>query len=234
MRILAICCCVWVACATGRAAAQGYELQPGVNHAGVIEYPTALDQYTPNTVHGTVEIVDLAEPDLALPNLRYGRQIGALQLLADAYARTEPEREFERVEVRAKLRVFTFAPERTSVALGALARFPNDDEAEQRIDERPASLLGIVTSELFPLSGWGGFLVNLYLDNRVGVLGLKTQVFPRVKAVGELDYFHSPTYDLDRYQHKLGIELEGENSFYFQVYWADVTGEFRAQVGVGF
>ena len=164
-------------------AADGYELEPGVNNAAVIEYPTALDQFLESMVHSTIEVFDAAEPDLALTNVRYGHQIGAFQLLGDIYLLSDPKWELDHAVLRAKLRILQFDEEHTAVAFGALARLTADDEAADRVDNRPYSFLGVITTELFPFRDWGGFLVNFYLDNRVGVLGLKGQVFPLIQGV---------------------------------------------------
>ena len=53
------------------------------------------------------------------------------------------------------------------------------------------ALFGIISVELFPFDGWGGFLVNFYLDNRVLELGLKVQLYNTIQAVLEGELLHS-------------------------------------------
>lgn len=222
-----------IAVCGGAGNVAAYELEPGVNTAGVIEYPTALDQFLPHTVHSTIEIFDLGKPDLALENLRYGFQVGALQLLGDIFLLTDPDRKFDHAVLRAKLRVLHFDPQRTSIAVGALARLTDSRAGEERTENKPLSLLGIVTTELFPFREWGGFLINGYIDNRVAVAGLKVQIYRFIQAVAEFDFFHSSDID-DREQTKAGIEIEGETDFYFQIFWAERSERALVQVGVGF
>ena len=214
-------------------AAQAFELEPGVNNAGMIDYPTALDQYLMHTVSGTVELIDAGAPELAAENIRYGLQLGAFQVQGDAYFLTEPKREFDQGIVRAKLRILQFDPERTSIAVGGLARLVVDDEGEERIDHRPFSLLGIVTTELFPFQQWGGFLINGYLDNRVLDLGAKVQLYRFIKAVAEVDWYHSSDID-DKVQSKGGIEIEGQTSFFIQFIYSERFAHMLVTVGAGF
>lgn len=212
-----------------------YELEPGINNAGVIEYPTALDQTLQHTAAATVEIFDLSKPDLAFENARYGLQLGALQFLGDIFMETEPDRDFDHAILRAKLRILYFENERTSIAVGGLARITDgSNEGDERIDNRPYSLLGIVTTELFPFEEWGGFLINAYLDNRVLNAGVKVQIYQFIKAVGELDYYHSSSHIDDKEQTKLGIEIEGETNFYIQAFYAERHNHVLIQVGAGF
>jgi len=210
-----------------------FELEPGVNNAGMIEYPTALDQYLTHTISGTVELVDIGAPELAAENVRYGLQLGAFQLQGEAYFLTTPKRELDQGIVRAKLRILQFDPERTSIALGGLARIVSDDEGEERIDHRPFSLLGIVTTELFPFQNWGGFLVNGYLDNRVLDIGVKGQLYHFIKGVVEVDWFHTSDID-ERIQPKAGIEIEGQQSFFLQFFYAQRFDHMLVTVGAGF
>ena len=44
-------------------AAGAFELEQGVYQAGVIDFPTALNQPTTHTFHGTIELTDIAEPE---------------------------------------------------------------------------------------------------------------------------------------------------------------------------
>jgi hypothetical protein len=233
MKTMAAWCCV-AAVLAAHDTARAFELEPGVNTAGVIEYPTALDQFLPRVVAGTIEAIDLGEPRLALENVRYGHQFGAFQLQGDAFFLTHPERDFDHGVIRAKLRILQFDPERLSIAIGALARITVDDAGKRRIDDRPYSLLGIATAELFPFQQWGGILVNAYLDNRVLNGGLKVQIYRFIKAVGELDYFHSSPDLADKIQTKGGIEIEGETSFFVQAFYAERFDHLLIQVGVGF
>jgi hypothetical protein len=216
--------------------ARAFELEPGVNNAGVIEYPTALDQYLQHTFHATVELIDVGEPKLALENVRYGLQLGAFQVTGDAYLLTHPDREFDQGILRAKLRILQFDPERTSIAVGGLARLVTDEDGEDRIDHRPFSLLGVVTTELFPFQEWGGFLINGYVDNRVLDLGLKVQVYQFIKAVAEVDWWHSSDFyeDEDKVQSKGGIEIEGQTGFYIQFFYSERFDHLLVQVGAGF
>src|SRR3972149_6485613 len=52
-------------------AAGAAELQPGLNAAGIIAFPTALDQPVNNTIQGTIAVFDLGEPAVRAQNLRY-------------------------------------------------------------------------------------------------------------------------------------------------------------------
>ncbi len=144
-----------------------------------------------------------------------------------------PDRKFDHAVLRAKLRVLHFDPQRTSIAVGALARLTDSKAGEKRIENKPLSLLGIVTTELFPFREWGGFLINGYIDNRVAVAGLKVQIYRFIQAVAEFDFFHSSDID-DREQTKAGIEIEGETDFYFQIFWAERSERALVQIGVGF
>ena len=215
--------------------AHAFELEPGVNTAGVIEYPTANDQFLRHTIAGTIELIDIGKPELALENVRYGLQLGALQLLGDVFFLTEPDWKFDQGTFRAKLRILQFDAERTSIAVGGLARFSDGtEEGDARIDDRPYSLLGVVTTELFPFQEWGGFLINAYVDNRVLDGGLKVQIYRFIKAVFEVDYFHSsPDLD-DKVQTKGGIEIEGETQFYIQAFYSERFDHLMVQIGVGF
>ncbi|MBI3992795.1 MAG: hypothetical protein HY342_05950, partial [Candidatus Lambdaproteobacteria bacterium] len=98
------------------------ELQPGLNTAGVIAFPTALDQPLDHAIAATLAVYDLGEPDIRAQNVRYAFQWGNAQFLADANFITEPEKEFDHAEVKAKLRLVTFDKVLSSVALGLLGR----------------------------------------------------------------------------------------------------------------
>ncbi len=216
--------------------AAGQELDPGVNTASVIDFPTALDQRTANMLHGTIDIVDLSAPDLRLANLRYGRQLGSLQLLADVYGRTEPKRELDYAELKAKLRILNLDAQRTYFALGGLARWSDQHiKDETRLDNKPYSLLGVFTTQLFPFDQWGAFLVNVYLDNRFVDAGLKVQIYEGIRFVTESDYHHGDSNDdPHKWRFKAGLEFEGERNFYAQIFYDDVGNHTRLQIGTGF
>ena len=232
------------------AVAPAWAIDPdkGVNAASVIEYPTALDQTTTNTISGTVAIFDLGEPDLRPVNLRYGFQVGALQLLADSYWQTDPK-EFDHIEAKAKLRVLSLDEYRTYLAFGVLARYVDQKDKEPAvIDNKRYSLFGIVTTELYPFANWDAFLFNFYLDNRFADVGVKVPIYQFIRVVAEGDYHHALTEtvekaskadknddnDLNRWDSKLGIELEGDQNFYVQLYYATAGSRVRLQVGTGF
>jgi hypothetical protein len=233
MKYLSILAALIGALLFAAGAARAFELEPGVNNAGMIDYPTALDQYLMHTVSGTVELIDAGAPDLAAENIRYGLQLGAFQVQADAYFLTEPKQEFDQGIVRAKLRILQFDPERTSIAVGGLTRLVTGDDGQDRIDHRAFSLLGVVTTELFPFQQWGGILLNGYLDNRVLDLGAKVQLYHFIKAVAEVDWYHSSNID-DKVQSKGGIEIEGQTSFFIQFIWSERFAHVLVTVGAGF
>jgi hypothetical protein len=208
--------------------------EAGINAAGLIEFPTALDQTLDHTFHFTTEIVDIGEPDLRLENLRYGYQLGNFQLLFDIHGRTEPERDFDYGEVRAKLRVLPLDEYSTDIAIGLLGRETDDDQGRARIDDRSASLFGVVTSRFFLLEATGPLLVNFYLDNLFASLGAKLEFYQFIMAVAEVDYLHSLTEAEDRAFGKIGLEIQGEQNFYFQVVYADRNENLLFQVGSGF
>ncbi|MBI4083587.1 MAG: hypothetical protein HY423_13360 [Candidatus Lambdaproteobacteria bacterium] len=213
--------------------AQAADLQPGINAGSIIDFPTALDQRLPNMVHGSIVLFDLGEPDIRASNLRYGVQLGNLQLLGELNFATAPKREFDYGELKAKLRLLNFEPQRTFVAVGALGRYVDGSGERGRVDDRLASLLAVVTTELLPFKNWSGILVNFYLDNRFADLGVKFQVYPSIRAVGELDYLHSTSAD-ERLAGKAGIEIEGEQNFYFQLFYSGRDRHAVVQVGSGF
>lgn len=211
------------------------ELEPSVNSASVIDFPTALDQVTINMVHGTVEAFDIAAPDLRLANLSYGRQWGQAQLLVDT--NSEPKtRNFEYAEFKAKVRAISIDEQHTYIALGVVARWTDATDKEKiELDNKPYSLLGIVTTELYPFDAWGAFLVNFYLDNRYASLGLKVQIFQSVKIVTENDYHlgdvnHAP----NKWRSKAGLQFDGDRNFYMQLLYDDAGNHMRIQMGAGF
>jgi hypothetical protein len=233
---------LWIALAFLADGAWSADPGQGIHAAGVIDYPTALDQTTTHTFHGTVEIFDLGEPDLRPVNLRYGFQIGNLQLLADTYWQTDPK-EYANSEAKAKLRVLSLDEFRTYLAIGFLARYVDKKEKEPIvIDDRRYSLFAIVTSEFFPFASWDAFLVNVYVDNRFASLGLKVPLYQVIRAVAEGDFHHGLNTELknltkeqkERWQGKIGIELEGEQNFYVQLYYSTAGDHARLQIGTGF
>jgi hypothetical protein len=216
------------------AATPAAELEQGVNQAGVINFPTALNQPTTNTLHTTLEITDIGKPELNLYNLRYGFQHGAFQLISDLNFRIEPVHDFDYAEVKAKLQVLSLDEYRSYVAVGLLGRaVRHSDERLARIDNKPASLFIISTFELFPFKDWGGFLLNVYLDNRFLTLGTKVQLYQSIQFVGEVEHLHS-TLRQDKTNARAGVSFEGLQNFYFQLLWSDQGKHLLAQVGTGF
>ncbi len=214
--------------------AWAFELEQGIYAAGVIDWPTALNQPVTHTFHGTLELTDVSEPVLNLYNLRYGLQLGAFQLLADLNFNIEPTHEFDAGELKAKLQVLSLDEFRSYVAVGFLARgVEESEEREARIDDKTASLFAISTFELFPFQDWGGVLFNLYLDNRFFVFGLKAQLYQGIQLVSEVDFLHSTEREEDLHG-RAGVSFEGLQNFYFQLLWTDEGENVLAQVGTGF
>lgn len=225
---------LWLLVALLPTAALAAELEQGVYTAGVINFPTALNQATTHTLHGTIELTDIAKPDLSPYNFRYGFQYGAFQLLADVNWALEPKREFDYGEVKAKLQVLSLDEYRSYLALGLLGRgIRHSDERKWRIDDRPASLFIVSTFELFPFDRWGGFLLNFYLDNRFVSMGTKVQIYQSIQFVGEVERLHS-TERKDKDNARAGIGFEGLHNFYFQLLWTDQGKHALAQIGAGF
>ncbi len=221
-----------VVAAAGSAPA--YELEPGLNDAAVIDYPTALDQPVDHALHGTLALYDVAEPDLRLANLRYGFQLGNAQFLADVNY-LPGTKEFGYGEAKGKLRVLSLHEFRTYVAVGGVARGSGGDREKARAlyDDRPYSLLAVLTTELFPFARWGGFRLNLYLDNVHAVGGLKVQLYPLIKLVGEVQHRHTTELE-ERTRSRVGLELEGEQNFYFQLFYDNRLEKYLVQIGSGF
>ena len=229
------CGSLLIGLATGVGTVSGFELEPSVNSAGVIEYPTAFDQFNDNTAHATIELFDPVQPDLALENVRYGYQTGALQIIGDVFLLTTPgqEHDFDHAVLRLKLRLLQFDIEHTAIAVGGLARITDDKAGEERINNLPFSFLGVVTTELFPFDNWGGFQINIYLDNRVAALGLKGQIYHFIQGLVEIDFFHALERE-DREEIKAGFEIAGEEDYYFQLFFAERTEHVFVQIGVGY
>lgn len=211
-----------------------FELEQGVYQAGVIDFPTALNQPATHTFHGTIELTDVGEPDLNLYNLRYGFGYGAFQLITDFNWSIDPRHEFDYGEIKAKLQVLALDEFRSYLAVGILGRGVEESEERlARIDDRTASLFAISTFEVFPFADWGGFLVNIYLDNRFVTLGTKIQLYQSVQFVGEVEHLHD-TLREDDTNGRAGVAFEGLQNFYFQLLWTDEGEHLLAQIGTGF
>ena len=209
-------------------------LEHGVNTAGIIKYPTALNQPTTHIIHGTLELTDIGDPDLNFYNIRYGLQLGGFQLLTDLNFTLEPTHEFNYGEIKGKMQLLNLEEFRLAIALGLLGRaVKNSAEKEARIDGKSASLFGIVSVELFPFDRWGGFLVNFYLDNRVFELGLKVQLYNTIQAVLEGEILHSTLREDDR-NVRGGISIDGGKNLYVQFLVTDEGENYMIQVGGGF
>ena len=216
------------------AMAGGFELEEGINAAGIINFPTAINQPTDHTLHGSLELTDIGEPDLHLYNLRYGLQLGGLQFLADFNYAIEPEKEFDFAEFKVKYQLLNLEEFRLSLAFGALGRFVEESEERQaRIDDRTASLLVIASMELFPFTDWGGFLFNFYLDNRSFVVGLKVQIYQSIQFVAEGELLHDTLREDDK-NGWVGVSFEGDQNGYFQFLFTDQGDNYLIQVGTGF
>jgi len=204
-----------------------------VNAAGMIDFPTALNQTNDHSVAATIDVFDIGEPDLRIENFRYGYQWGDLQLLLDTHALTRPERDFDYTELRVKLRVLPLDELRTTLALGLLGRSTFEDERWARIDDRKASLFFALTNQAY-LFGSLPMMTNLYLDNVFASLGVKMEVYQFIMAVLEMDYYHTMSWLEDRERGKIGIEIDGEQNFYFQVFYAHPNKHALIQIGTGF
>lgn len=216
-----------------RIAAQ--DLEPSVNAASVIDYPTALDQPTPNILHGTFEVFDLAAPDLRPTSMSYGHQWNNVQVLADAFWQPKA-RTFDYADAKAKVRAIDLDSEQTYIAFGAVARWSDQSgKMETVLDNKPYSLLGILTTELYPIESWGAFLLNFYLDNRYADLGLKVQVYQSIKLVTETDYHHGDINDdPHKWRTKVGVQFDNDKNFYMQLLYDDAGDHLRVQLGSGF
>jgi hypothetical protein len=208
-------------------------LSSDIYSAGVIRFPTALDQTEDHTFHGTIEIEDIGEPDLAMNNARWGMQLGNFQLITDLHMETEPGEAFDFGEIRGKLRVLPLDEISTDIAVGLLYRFAESGE-KQRFDDREASLFGVVTTRLDLIPDTEPLLLNLYLDNLFFSLGIELGIYQFIKLVAEGDYLHSRSDLIERGSGRIGIEIEGEQNFYFQLFYSDRTDDFLVQIGTGF
>lgn len=216
------------------AQAPAADLEQGINQAAVISFPTALNQPTTNNLATTVELTDIAKPKLNLYNIHYGFQHGAFQLINDLNFSIEPTHEFDYGQIRAKLQVLSLDEYRSYVAVGLLGRaVRHSDERQARIDNKTASLFAVSTFEIFPFQNWGGFLFNVYLDNRFLTLGTKIQLYQSIQFVGEAEHLIS-TKRSDKNNARLGVSFEGEQNAYFQILWTDQGKHWLAQIGTGF
>lgn len=214
----------------GRAWAVG--MSGGVNSAGVIDFPTALDQTRRHTFHFTLDMVDIAETDLRIADLRYGLQLGNFQLLTDFYRVTQPEPEFAYLEVKAKLRILPLEDLRTDISAGILTRQTDESAKEAYFEGRNASLFVVSTSQVF-LLGTRPMVLNFYLDNLVFNFGFKAEAYQFINAVAEFDYLHY-TESEDNTGYKIGMEVEGEQNFYFQLFYSSRFENLAVQIGSGF
>ncbi len=213
--------------------AWGVEPSAGINSAAVIAFPTALNQSRDNTFQFTLEVVDIGEPDLRGENVRYGIQFGDFQLSADVHLLTKPDRDFNFAEMRAKLRVLPLDEIRTDIAVGLLGRYADTPEGEARIDGHSASLFGAVTTQAY-LFGSYALLVNAYVDNVYASLGLKLEIYQYIQLIVEADYLHSMADAKDRSAGRIGAEVEGEQNFYFQLFYDEAVEAVLVQIGSGF
>jgi hypothetical protein len=204
------------------------------NAAAVVEYPTALDQPMPQTVHAMVDIYDLGAPDLRALNAGYGYQYGNLQLLADAYWRPEPRGDLDRAEAKIKLRFLSLDEYGVYGAVGGVARYSGNRQQDiERLDDKPYSLLGVITAQFYPFAAMGPFLANFYLDNRFGSLGAKVPLLSVIRIVAEANYHHAAASG-DRWQGTAGLEFEGDQNFYVQFVYDTVNQHTRFKLGSSF
>jgi len=225
----------WIAASMLLAAAsvQAAKSEHGINVAGVIDFPTALDQAKTHTVHGTLDIFDASAPDLRPVDLRYGLQIGNFQMIADLMWRSQPQA-FDHAELKLKLRFLNLDEFRTFVAMGVLGRLADPgDTTQASIDGRPYSLFAVMTVELMPFRRRDPMLLNLYLDNRLANLGFKLPLSDSIRLVLESDFNHVLTVG-EPWHHKAGFEMEGEQNFYVQFLYSSVGDHLRVQIGTGF
>ncbi|MDH4120487.1 MAG: hypothetical protein OEV94_02125 [Deltaproteobacteria bacterium] len=229
---------------------------PGVNAAGLVRYPTAFDQYTDNYLRFNVEIHDLALPDLRMSNVFFGHQFGSLQVTADANFRTVPEKAFDNLTARAKLRLVTLEPMMLSFGFGLVGRYADSPVSADRMAHRNFSLMFATTAEVIPFDEFGGLLVNFYLDNLVAVPGFRFQISNFIHLIGEGIIIHEKTLS----NHNLaqttyssftptattasllpattrfvgGLEIESDNNLDFQLLYDSESMSGQFQVGWGF
>ena len=228
-RLLGACLLILTISGTGTA----WAVSSSIYSAGVIRFPTALDQTEDNTFHGTIEIEDIGEPDLAMSNARWGLQLGNFQLITDLHLETEPGEAFDFGEIRGKLRVLPIDEISTDLAVGLLYRFAESGE-KKRFDDRDSSLFGILTTQLDLIGDTEPLLLNMYIDNLFFSIGIELGIYQFIKVVAEGDYLHSRTDVVERGSGRIGIEIEGEQNFYFQLFYSDRTDNALVQIGTGF
>ena len=205
----------------------------GTNAANVIYFPTALNQVNNHTIRTSLDVVDIGKPDMRVENLGYGYQLGDLLFQLDVHAITRPKLEHFYSELRIKLRVLPLDEIRTTIALGLLGRHTEDDVIWDTLNERRASLFFIATNEAY-LFGSNSMLSNFYLDNVHANLGLKVEVYQFIMAIAEVDYYHSTPQLPDRNRGRIGFEIEGEQNFFFQLFYADTYDNVLVQLGTTF
>jgi len=203
------------------------------NSAGVIRFPSALNQTNNNMFHLSLDVIDIGGPEMRAESFRYGHQWGDVQLLMDLYSITRPESDFDYGLVRAKLRILPLDEIRTTMSIGLLGRYADDPEGKARLDDRAASLFAIITNQFYFLGGLET-LTNLYVDNVFANFGLKMEIYQFLMLVFESDYYHSMAHLPDRSYNRIGIEVDGEQNFYFQLFYSDALDNVLLQFGSGF
>jgi hypothetical protein len=118
--------------------------------------------------------------------------------------------------------------------VGILGRFVENKEERKRIDDREASLFTVVTVQLLPIEDAGPLVLNFYLDNLFLNIGFKIGIYQFISILGEGDYLHSNTAAKDRSTGRIGLEIEGEQNFYFQFYYSDRNDNAVVQIGTAF
>lgn len=221
--------------------AWGLEPLKGTNSGHFISFPSAMEQSSRHMFHGTLEVFDLGETDLRVENVRYGFQHGNFRLQADFNFFT-PFKEFDYNILRGQLKILPLDEYRTSFALGLLRRAAFNLDSKARIQNKFASVYAVVTSELFPFNSYNRLRLNFYLDNLYASFGAKLKTHAVLDVMGEVDWIHEPFEELpttvagttERVRGKIGLELEGEQNFYFQIFLDSRFGNVAVQVGSGF
>ena len=215
------------------SSARAADPASGMNSAAVIHYPTALNQTQTQVFAGTLDIVNVENTDLRVSNFRYGYQVGDFQFTADIQYLTQPDSEYNYAEVRAKLRVLPLDEIRSNLALGLLGRYADPGARTERIDDRDASIFLVFTNQFF-IFGTRSAVTSFYLDNLNASGGLKSELYQQISLVIEGDYLHAIPDAPDRGRIKYGVEIEGEQNFYMQLFVSGVTHSVHIQVGSGF
>ena len=204
-----------------------------INSAGVVNFPTALNQTNNNMLHLTLDVFDIGEPDLRVDTFRYGHQWGDIQLLLDLHSITRPETDFDYGEFRVKLRVLPLDEIRSTIAIGLLSRYADSPEGNARLDDRRTSFLAVMTNQFY-LFGSLETMTNWYVDNVFANFGIKLEIYQFIMMVAESDYYHSMPDALDRTHNRIGFEVDGEQNFYFQLFFSDKLDNVLLQIGSGF